>query len=95
MPELLIQRDAVMSSFCYAYTEALLNRLLQLIKTNGVFKEEKPSDESAELTDLAFAIIQNLHTQVPTPASGSNHIKPKKLEKYIGTVKAFLAAFQK
>ena len=89
--KLLIPRDAIINGFCYSFAEALLKKLEHLVKVGGAFKEGKGSDDTTELTDIAYAVLQCLTAQIPSTASECTHMKPKKLDRYIATVKEFMA----
>ena len=93
MPKLSIPRDAVINGFTYSFIEGLVKKLKKLIATGRAFKQKTGEDESGELTDIAYAVVQLLGGQIPTSASASNHTKPKKLDRYIIMVEEILAAF--
>jgi len=80
--QLLIPGSAVMNGFCYDYSNALRNKLKQLLTEKGLF------DERDNFTRMASAVMHKLAEQTSLPTTG------KRIELFIEGVDEFLAIFE-
>jgi len=60
---LLIQEQAVMTDFCYAYCQALLDKAKQLVAEDRVLRKSEHGSK-LYVTDIALAVFQGLSQQL-------------------------------
>ena len=99
MKMLLIPHDLVMDGFCYAYCEALLNKLKKLVEENKVLEGSVISRDACSnplqyLPPIAESVVTELCAQI-----GLGRPESVTSERYVGdliaTATEFLAIFEK
>jgi len=103
--KLVIDPKAVMTGFCWADCNALLEKLKELFEKGELFecemgkaiKKEKEFGEfgySSELTEISFAVISALKTQVDFVGLDSNDAQPTAVAALIAVCEEFLDIYR-
>ncbi|MDP2741448.1 MAG: hypothetical protein Q8O66_02030 [bacterium] len=86
---LLIPSHEVMNGFCYAYTKALLEKLIEMKAQGRVFS----TINLGWLTDIASAVCNQLIDQISFEEDDFFD-NPSAVKRLIDTTKEFLAIFE-
>lgn len=86
---LLIPSHEVMNGFCYAYTSALLKKLIEINAQGKVFSTTNPG----WLTDIASVVCNQLIEQISFEEDDFVD-NPGVIKRLINTTKEFLAIFE-
>lgn len=100
--QLLIQEQEVMNGFCFAFANALLQKIIKLDDEDRIFEGGKKEVAKLEITvgknycarrsAIARLVFNHLSGQFPTLGDGENC---RQLREYIDTAREFLAIFEK
>ena len=95
---LSIKADEVMSYFCWAYTNALLKKLLDLTAANRIFEEEEDkatfgSVIPQRLTTISYQVLSELGRQLPFRISISKSMFPEDIKKIISAGLEYIEIF--
>jgi len=89
MKPLLIQSNVVMNGFCWAHSNALLQKLKSLNNKRQI------TNEHGSRTDITAAIMNELSNQIGHCPSVSYQLKEGEITSFINHVEEFLAIFEK
>lgn len=100
--KLIVQQDQVMNSFCWAYSNALLQKIKRLIEEDRLFtdgnKEAEQREEEtrygSEMTEIGYATMSTLAEQINSNSIDGTTVSPSTVNQFIATAEEFLNIFK-
>lgn len=97
--QLLIPRDAVMNGFCYAYCDALRNKLHKIHSEGEIFlereKERANRGDSCQINDIVYTLMMALSNQIDCVGAISSSMTCDRVGELITLFDEFLATFER